>query len=155
MKSNLPSIILLAAGALALVSCEEPSRVVERPIQQYPIVHNIPGTLDNEGASGGQSLTPQSNHSLTQPQKPGPQQSNQQQAETPWETIPQKPQPKPVPAPVADEIKTAWPDPADPTIVRSPDDPNIKIRVTRPDGTVYPSGTILRDPVSGKKFKMP
>lgn len=189
MKKNLLTTVLLALPTVALVSCEQSARVVERPLGQtttYPeigpqpsdpsmqggsdLLNQLQGTgngnetvLDplagntsgNGGATLGNLLGGNTQQGATNSTLGGsnvlPNSGTISQTGggmTPSVTTP---------APA--KVPTAWPDPGDPTVVRSPYDQSKKIRITRPDGTRHPSGTILWDPnypkSEKKQFRVP
>lgn len=182
MKKSLSTTVLLALPAVILVSCEQPARVVERPLGHnaaYPqIAAQTPdpsmqqsnGTdllnqlqssdpLNNTGLDPQAGNTP-GNTTLGSLLGGNSGQGTTAGTNTPGNTISSGNGLTP-PAPVVQtaNIPTAWLDPGDPTVVRSPYDRSKKIRITRPDGTRHPSGTILWDPnypkSEKKQFRVP
>ncbi len=150
MKKYFAFTILSSSCLMALVSCEQPSRIVDHPVPNPPYIPEnnqatrLDDNLNNDalnsnnfdptiGSSGGDTIgdrIPNKNDAVINT----PNLANQ-------------------------SIPLAWPDPNDPTVVRSPYDQTKKIRILKSDGTTYPSGTVLWDtnyPKSeGKKFRVP
>lgn len=163
MKEYIPTTALFAFGALALVSCEQPSRVVDRPLGQnvtYP--YTGPQQLGNAG--GDETLLGQLQQDPTldptlggQTPLVNPQTGNTPDTNTLGNILGgNAPKVDPAPKPVSEDIPTAWPDPTNPNVVFSPYDRSKKISIAKPDGTRYPSGKIMYDPnFKPKKFRVP
>lgn len=164
MKEYIPTTALFAFATLALVSCESPSRVVDRPLGQgvnYP--YSAPQQLDNAGQDGTSLLGQLQQDQLVDPANPGqtplinPQTGNTPNTNTLGNLLGNTtPKVDPGAATATEEIPTAWPDPTNPNVVYSPYDRSKKIRITKPDGTRFPSGKIMYDPnFKPKKFRVP
>lgn len=176
MKKNLSITALLAFGAFALVSCEQPTRVVNRPLGSTPGYaanvqpadpNNLSGTslmdqLVNPDPNTPPALDPLAGNTPgtgTLGTLIGPGTGTTTPGAGTGTTITPSITPTPPPTTASPEILVAWPDPSDPTVVRSPYDRSKKIRITKPDGTRHPSGTVLWDPnypkSENKKFRVP
>ena len=175
MKKTIPIASMFAVSVFALVSCEQPSRVVDRPLGYNTTYPTSPVAGDSVAPPlrDGSSLL----DDVRDPSTPGmPVLDPTGGTNTGGNTISNMIDPKPpvtntgagtgntigntpsVTTPKTAEIPYAWPDPSDPNVVRSPYDRSLKIRITKPDGTRYPSGTVMWDPnfkAEKKQFKVP
>lgn len=204
MKIYQPMAVVAAVSTIALVSCDQADRVVERPLPGYngapytpdvPSVNVNPSTgqndllnqlqdpssigIDGNNLAGGNPATPgvdpgsgtvgrllgNSGSSLTPPATGNSGGISSPSITPTVPTVKTPVQPNHVPSvpntvtpPKTDNgIPTAWPT-EDPMVVRSPYDSSKKIRIQKPDGTRYASGTVMRDtnfPNEVRKFRVP
>lgn len=178
MKKNIPIISLLSLSVFALVSCEQPARVVDRPLGHNPVYpvgdsvapplrdgSNIMDDIRNQSTIGMPEINPNAgtapggttlSNMIDANKPPVPNTAgNNAAANVPGNTSGMGVAPV---LPKQPDIPYAWPDPSDPNVVRSPYDRTLKIRITKPDGTRYSSGTIMWDPnfkAEKKQFRVP
>ncbi len=177
--------VLAAVTTLALVSCEEPARVVDRPLPGFNGAPYIAGTQpvapstdqtdilnqlsdtssigidpNTQPGMGVQPLTQPAGGSGTINQILNPSNPSSTPTVPPQQATPKQapvtPQPvQPQPTKPSESIQTAWPT-EDPMIVFSPYDRTKKIRIQKADGTRQAPGTIMRDPhFPDRKFIVP